>query len=163
MHPPVEPDEPGVSAAQHGNGAEAPAQTDGAPGLQAPLVPQPGQAAAVPPAPAPVPSPAPPPAEPEPAPAAEHEQKPGGPTDGQAEVGEQVTETLTDAVRQRIRRALSTSGGTAAERREHGKVDTGDTVPDDGGAGRNSAGDQDGPGSDSPGSSPFSAGNDPGV
>jgi ABC-type multidrug transport system ATPase subunit len=115
--------EPG--AGQPGNGAEPPAGTDGAPGLRAPLVPQPGQ----------------PP------------------------VGEPVIETLTDAVRQHMRRAQSgsTSGGTAAERREHGKVDTGDTVPDDGGTGSNSAGDTDGPGSDSPGSSPFSAGNDAGV
>jgi hypothetical protein len=135
-NPHAPPGEPGVGAARQGNGAEPPAPSDGAPGLRAPLVPQPGQPAANPPAP-----------------------------DGQPQVGEQVVETLTDAVRQRLRRARSgsTSGGTAAERREHGKVDTGDTVPDDDGTGSNSAGDKDGPGSDSPGSSPFSAGNDAGV
>jgi hypothetical protein len=75
-----------------------------------------------------------------------------------------VIEALTDAVRQRIHHALTTtSQGTAAERREHGRIDTGDPVPDDGIEGSNGAPDQDGPGSDAPGSSPFSAGHDAGA
>jgi hypothetical protein len=73
------------------------------------------------------------------APEAEQPAEPGGET----EVGERVVETLTGAVRQRIRQALST-----------------DTVPDDGTNGSKSAQDQDGPGPDAPGASPFSAGND---
>ncbi len=85
------------------------------PALQAPVVPQPSAAV----------------------PAAAQEP------DGQAEVSDRVIETLTDAVRQRIQQALSSS--------------TSD------GEGSNGARDQDGPGSDHPGSSPFSAGNDAGV
>ena len=83
--------------------------------------------------------------------------------DAELEVSERVIETLTDAVRQRIRQALSTSTGTAAERREHGRIDTGDPVPDDGTEGSNGAPDRDGPGSDGPGSPPFSAGHDAGI
>jgi hypothetical protein len=96
---------------------------------------------------------------------AEPDTDEAGDTGGQTELGERVVETLTDAVRQRIREALSgsTSTGTAAERREHGKIDTGDTVPDDGTNGSKSAQDPDGPGPDAPGSSPFSAGNDAGI
>jgi energy-coupling factor transporter ATP-binding protein EcfA2 len=61
--------------------------------------------------------------------------------DGQPEVSDRVIETLTDAVRLRIQQALAS--GTSD------------------GEGSNGARDQDGPGSDHPGSSPFSAGNDP--
>jgi hypothetical protein len=46
-------------------------------------------------------------------------------------VTEKVIETLTDAVRQRIRGSLEpgTSGGTAADKRQHPGVDTGKTLP----------------------------------
>jgi hypothetical protein len=99
------------------------------PAVRVPVVPQP----------APEGAPAPQPVGGEQAPEAEQPAEPGGET----EVGERVVETLTGAVRQRIRQALST-----------------DTVPDDGTNGSKSAQDQDGPGPDAPGASPFSAGND---
>jgi hypothetical protein len=153
-----EPQAPDPAPNGHGNGPE-PARR---PGLHAPAVPQPNQHAATPPAPAP-PAPAPPAAAPPaaaapatpaapaaPVPPASDGEPPAAVPEDRVEVSERVVEMLTDAVRQRIRQALSdsTSGGTA----EHGK---GDTVPDDGTEGSNGARDQDGPGSDPPGSSPF--------
>jgi ABC-type multidrug transport system fused ATPase/permease subunit len=170
-----EPDTNGATAEPHENGATPEPVRPG--GLWAPRVPQPGAA----PAPAPAP-PAPAPAveassqdsedsedsdnseeataeisEPAPAPAARQ-------ADGdQGEITEKVIDTLTDAVRQRIRAALAdtTMRPTEAERRERPALDTGNTVPDSDTDGSNGA--QNGPGTDRPGPSPSSAGDDPGV
>ncbi len=120
---PAEPAEPpgdgNGAAVDSGDGDHEPdAPPARGPGLWAPLVPQPGGHAApgVPPAAAP-----------------NGESSPnGGHANGdQAEMTEKVIETLTDAVRQRIRGALDpgTSGGTEADRRQHPGVDTGKTVP----------------------------------
>ena len=135
--------DPAASPAPDGNGAEPAAEPKPDSGLQAPFVPQPNQPPATPAAAPPV-TPAPPPAPV--APAAPAPATTPVAEDGQVEVSERVIESLTDAVRQRIRQALSA-----------------DTVPDEGTKGSNGLHDQDGPGSDKPGSSPFSAGNDTGV
>jgi ATP-binding cassette subfamily B protein/subfamily B ATP-binding cassette protein MsbA len=167
----TKPEEP-VAEAPAGNGVE-PAGNGAEPGPPAPQPAAASQPPATPPPPVPPPPapepvahaqpPAPPPPPPPPPvthapPPAAHSQR------QQPEVSERVIEALTDAVRQRIHHALTTtSQGTAAERREHGRIDTGDPVPDDGIEGSNGAPDQDGPGSDAPGSSPFSAGHDAGA
>jgi energy-coupling factor transporter ATP-binding protein EcfA2 len=139
---PVEPHTNG--AERHGNGAEP---DQGAGGLKVPLVPQPGDRAADP-APPPAASTSPPAPKPPAATAPHAAPPPAEPAteDGQPHVSERVVETLTDAVRQRIRQALSE-----------------DTVPNKDTDGSNGVHDQDGPGPDRPGSSPFSAGNDTGV
>ncbi len=88
----------------------------------------------------------------------------GGHANGdQTEVTEKVIETLTDAVRQRIRTALDTSasGGAAADRRGQPGAETGKAVPDNGT--EESDGDADGPsGPDAPGP-PRAAGDDAGT
>ena len=124
-------------------------------GLWAPIVPQPGaRAAAAPPPPTAAPSPSP--AEPTPAAAS------AAPTQGGTDdVTDKVIETLTDAVRQRIRAALAdnTMRPTPAERRERPTLDTGNTVPDNGTEGSNGAGKRT---PDDPGP-PTPADDDPGV
>ena len=166
QHPPSQPAEPAAAEAP-GNGAE-PVPADGhSTGLRAPIVPQPGPSGEPARKAAPAVKPAARHHDPAPAPpAAPRPQQPAGtPATNGPEVSERVIEALTDAVRQRIRQALApgTSQGTVAERREHGRINTGDPVPDDGVEGSNGAPDQDGPGSDAPGSSPFSAGHDAGA
>ena len=119
--------EPDAQHAAGGNGAPEPVADDGnapaaparGPGLWAPIVPQPGARAPV-------------------APRPNGDGTPnGGPVNGdQSEVTEKVIETLTDAVRQRIRGALDSSaqGGTAADRRpDPGGQREGDAASDDSG------------------------------
>jgi hypothetical protein len=106
-------------------------------------------------APAPAGAPAPPPAS---------AQAPA-PAGAQDEITEKVIETLTNAVRQRIRTALSTTTGTgtAAARREHHKLDPG-TTPDGADAGGgNGAPEPDGSSGNGQGASPIPAGDDAGA
>ncbi len=134
-----------------GNGhAGEPARSGG---LWAPLVPQPGGRAAAAP-----PPPEPPAASPPPSPAPASEPTPAAASAAQTQGGEdditdKVIETLTDAVRQRIRAALA----------ERSTSDTGNTVPDNGAKGSNGAGEKGRPDADDPGSPPFPAGDDPGL
>jgi ATP-binding cassette, subfamily B, bacterial len=80
----------------------------------------------------------------------------------QADVTERVIETLTDAVRQRIREALATGDGkaAAAARQEHSKLHPG-TAPNS--AEGNGADDQEGLGNDAPAPSRIPTGDDPTV
>jgi ATP-binding cassette subfamily B protein/subfamily B ATP-binding cassette protein MsbA len=137
-----------------GNGSHDPGEPAGpparGPGLWAPIVPQPGgQAGAALPAVA--------------EPNGDSGANGGHANGGQTEVTEKVIETLTDAVRQRIRTALdaNASGADAAERRRHPGNETGKTVPGEGT--RESGGaTAEGPGPDAPGP-PRAADDDPGA
>ncbi len=146
-----EPEANGVATEPHDNGAAPQPSTPR--GLWAPRVPQPGARTSAPTAAGAAKAPAP-----EPASAA----RSPGPSDRE-EVTEKVIDTLTDAVRRRIRAALDEGAvrPTEAGGRERPTLDTGNTVPDNGAEGSNGA--QNAPGSDRPGSSPFPAGDDPGV
>jgi hypothetical protein len=155
--PEADGDQPGNGAGVDGNGVAADGNGAGedhaeqpAPrtGLWAPIVPQPGAQRGirapdrtVPPVP---PSPPSPSSEPDPADASAAQAQ-GGTDD----ITDKVIETLTDAVRQRIRAALDDSTTRPA--------------PDKGADGSNGAGDQGRHGPDEPGPSPHPADDDPRV